>query len=413
MPPTQAKIHYHRLIYLYNQALPAVVVQALLALIITQVMISALNSVFSVTIWFIVTMIALAIRLWLSKKFIKLTKNRIALTKQNIRLYTNNHVAIIFTIGLTWSWAVFTLGQTSEGPYMYGYQMVAVAFTVGIIGVSTGILSSIPRVFYVFSIPLVLSMLLSLALAGEENFHYAVIGGITLGYLFFAASSRHFSKTFDENIIKNYTIENREFELINRLGMASEYRDNETGNHINRMSYSCYLLALEAGFSQADAELIRIASSLHDIGKLGISDEILLKPSILSPEEREEMQHHTEIGANILADSDSEMINLARVIAENHHEKVDGSGYPKGLKGYQIPVEAKIAAICDVFDALTSSRPYKKAWPNEKALAYIIEQSGSHFDTQLVQKFMKIYPQVIAYSKEYAKINNNPDHNYH
>ncbi len=403
MQPTHAKIHYHRLLYLCEQAFPSVVAQSILAAIISQTLIAANEPLSSVLFWLAFFIMTLSTRLLIAKQFMKLTKQNKPIDKQQIRFYTDTQTLLIFIVGLLWSWAVYSFISIEDEHYLYAYQMISVAFTVGIIGVSVSVLSSIPKVFYLFTAPLSATLLISIFLVGSEPFHYAVLGGILIGLLFFSASSYHFTKRFDENVIKNYTIENREMELINRLGIASEFRDTETGNHINRMSYSCYLLALEAGFSKKQAELIRVASSLHDIGKLGISDKILLKHGKLSPEEREIMQNHAEIGANILADSDSEMIQMAQRIAQNHHEKVDGTGYPKGLKGYEIPIEAKIAAICDVFDALTSNRPYKEAWPNEKALAYVIEQSGSHFDTQLVKKFIKIYPKVIAYSKAHSK----------
>lgn len=190
-------------------------------------------------------------------------------------------------------------------------------------------------------------------------------------------------------------------EVVRRLGRAGEYRDNETGAHVVRMSKSCRLLALEAGLGEAFAELILQASPMHDVGKIGIPDNILLKPGRLTPEEREIMETHVEIGVDIIGKFDSDMLNMAREIAATHHEKWDGSGYPKGLAGEDIPISGRIAAICDVFDALTSERPYKDAWPLEKTVALIKDNAGSHFDPELVKLFVEIIPQVTSLRLEH------------
>jgi len=190
-------------------------------------------------------------------------------------------------------------------------------------------------------------------------------------------------------------------EVVRRLGRAGEYRDNETGAHVVRMSKSCRLLALKAQLGQTFAELILQASPMHDVGKIGIPDNILLKPGRLTPEEREIMETHVEIGVDIIGKFDSEMLNMAREIAATHHEKWDGSGYPKGLCAEDIPISGRIAAICDVFDALTSERPYKDAWPLEKAMALIKDNAGSHFDPELVKLFVEIIPQVTSLRLEH------------
>lgn len=179
-------------------------------------------------------------------------------------------------------------------------------------------------------------------------------------------------------------------EIIQRLGRAAEFRDNETGMHIIRVSQSCRLLALAAGLDERTADRIMNASPMHDVGKIGIPDHILLKPGRLDKDEFEIMKTHAEIGGEILSGGDTRLMKLARVIAVTHHEKWDGSGYPKGLEGEDIPVAGRIAAVCDVFDALTSSRPYKKAWAIEDAVKLINEQSGAHFDPNLVNHFNKI-----------------------
>lgn len=192
-------------------------------------------------------------------------------------------------------------------------------------------------------------------------------------------------------------------EVIHRLGLAAEYRDNETGLHIIRMSKVSAALAKAAGLSDAECDLILNASPMHDIGKLGIPDSVLLKPGKLDNEEWEIMKTHTQIGAEILSGGGTDLLELARVIALTHHEKWDGSGYPNGLKGDEIPLAGRIVALADVFDALTSERPYKKAWTAEKAIEYIREMSGSQFDPHLAELFVEILPQVKEISARYRE----------
>ncbi|GAC13896.1 response regulator [Aliiglaciecola lipolytica] len=178
-------------------------------------------------------------------------------------------------------------------------------------------------------------------------------------------------------------------QVIQRLGRASEYKDNETGMHVVRMSHYSRLLALACGFSENAADDIFNAAPMHDIGKIGIPDNIMLKPARLTEEEFEEMKKHPQIGAEILGESDSDLIELAKVVSLTHHEKWDGSGYPKGLAGEEIPIHGRIVALADVFDALTSKRPYKEAWSIDKTMEYLQQQKGKHFDPQLVDLFQQ------------------------
>jgi len=182
-------------------------------------------------------------------------------------------------------------------------------------------------------------------------------------------------------------LEDTRMEVVHRLGRAAEYKDNETGMHVVRMSKIAHLLAIALGMSDADAKLLLHASPMHDIGKIGIPDGVLLKPGKLDADEWEVMKSHCQIGAEILGDHPSPLMQMARLVAMTHHEKWDGSGYPKGLKGEDIPLVGRITAVADVFDALTSERPYKKAWPIEKAATYIKEQVGLQFDPKVVEKF--------------------------
>jgi putative two-component system response regulator len=192
-------------------------------------------------------------------------------------------------------------------------------------------------------------------------------------------------------------------EVVWRLGRAAEYRDNETGLHIIRMSQIAAVLARAYGMDEEPADLLLVASPMHDIGKLGIPDNILLKPGKLDAEEWEIMKTHAQIGADILSGGGSSLMIMAHDIALTHHEKWDGSGYPKGLKGEDIPLVGRISAIADVFDALTSERPYKKAWSVEKALELIDSESGKHFEPKLVELLHKKLPKILSIKEKYAE----------
>lgn len=198
-------------------------------------------------------------------------------------------------------------------------------------------------------------------------------------------------------------LQNTRLEVIYRLGLAAEYRDNETGLHIIRMSKVSAELARAVGLPESECELILNSSPMHDIGKLGIPDSVLLKPGKLDAEEWEIMKTHALIGADILSGGDSDLLDQASLIAMTHHEKWDGSGYPNGLKGKDIPLVGRIVSLADVFDALTSERPYKEVWPIQKAIDYIKEMSGKQFDPELVEIFISIMPKVQEISNRYRE----------
>ncbi len=192
-------------------------------------------------------------------------------------------------------------------------------------------------------------------------------------------------------------------QIVQRLGLASEYKDNETGMHVIRMSHYSRLLGIANGMSEAEADDLLHAAPMHDVGKIGIPDSILQKPGPLDKDEWAVMQSHARIGAEIIGEHAHGMLKLARNIALTHHEKWDGSGYPNGLAGAAIPVEGRICAIADVFDALTSERPYKKAWPVADAVKLLEEQRGKHFDPALVDLFITLLPQVCEIKDKFAE----------
>jgi putative two-component system response regulator len=211
-----------------------------------------------------------------------------------------------------------------------------------------------------------------------------------------AERTRKLTEAVELLLLSEASLREAQEETIHRLSQAAEFRDNETARHLERMSRYCQLLALRTGVEPERAEDIRLASILHDLGKLGIPDAILLKPGRLTREEFELMKDHAAIGYRILAGSKAELLQLGAVIARSHHEKVDGSGYPAGLVGEAIPVEGRIAAVADVFDALTSKRVYKDAMPVEQAIQIMQEGRGSHFDAGLLDRFLAAMDDVQA-----------------
>jgi putative two-component system response regulator len=189
-------------------------------------------------------------------------------------------------------------------------------------------------------------------------------------------------------------------ETINRLAIAAEFRDDETQRHTERMSRYCELIALLAGFDERSAELLRTASVMHDVGKIGVPDRILLKPGALDEDEAGIMRTHCEIGHKILSGSGWELLDTAAVVALTHHEWVDGTGYPYALSADDIPIEGRIAAIADVFDALVSNRVYRKAFPLGEAVDMMKAGRGSHFDAHLFDLFIGAMDQVLTIKAE-------------
>jgi putative two-component system response regulator len=191
-------------------------------------------------------------------------------------------------------------------------------------------------------------------------------------------------------------------ETVFRLARLVEFRDAETGHHLKRMSFYCEILARKIGFSEQRCQLVRLASQLHDVGKVAIPDNILLKQGKLTPEEFEVIKGHTETGFQMLSGSGSEIVQMGAQIALTHHERWDGSGYPHGLAGDDIPAEGRIAAIADVFDALTSDRVYRAALPVKSAIKMMHDERGRHFDPELLDAFFLVLPEIEAIRQAYA-----------
>lgn len=214
-----------------------------------------------------------------------------------------------------------------------------------------------------------------------------------------------------EDAVRQRTAELKEtqLEVIRRLGRAAEFKDNDTGLHVIRMSHYAQLIGQAMGLPGEIVDLIFHAAPMHDIGKIGIPDSVLTKPGPLNDEEWVQMKLHPTIGAEIIGDHRSSLLTMARVIAMTHHEKWDGSGYPRGLSGKDINIAGRIVAVADVFDALANDRPYKKAWPMPEAVAQIKAGSGSHFDPDAVAAFLSVLPQVQDISRGYCEQESNRD----
>ena len=185
-------------------------------------------------------------------------------------------------------------------------------------------------------------------------------------------------------------------DLVNRLALAAEFRDGMRNGHNMRIGQGSGIVARKLGLPEARVQVLSQAAMLHDIGKIGIPDSVLSKAGPLTPEERSVMEKHTEYGANLLEGSDLEVLQVARAIALTHHERWDGSGYPAGLAGERIPLEGRIVAVCDVFDALTSERTYKRAWTIDEARTYLAEQAGRLFDPEVVAAFIESLDEIVA-----------------
>lgn len=220
-----------------------------------------------------------------------------------------------------------------------------------------------------------------------------------LEYLTLAAS---YSGKSLESVMLTNEIEETQKEIIMTMGEIGESRSKETGNHVKRVAEYSYIIALALGMSTEEAELLKLASPMHDIGKVAIPDAVLKKPGKLTDEEFDIMKSHTDIGYNLLKNSNRRILKTAAIVAYEHHEKWNGRGYPQGLKEEQIHIYGRITAIADVFDALGSDRVYKQAWDLDRILNLFKEESGQHFDPKVVKAFMKMLPDILKVRDQYS-----------
>ncbi|MDR3299831.1 MAG: DUF3369 domain-containing protein [Candidatus Accumulibacter sp.] len=204
-----------------------------------------------------------------------------------------------------------------------------------------------------------------------------------------------------DNISLAHELERTQKEVVERIGALAETRSEETGNHVRRVAQYCYLLARAAGMDEAEAQTLREAAPMHDIGKVGVPDSILNKPEKLTSEEFEVMKKHAEIGWKLLSGSSSRLLDVSAVVAHEHHERYDGGGYPRGLKGEEISLYGRITAIADVFDALGSPRCYKPSWDTERVFAYMQAQRGKQFDPELIDLFLERKEDVLSISESF------------
>lgn len=204
------------------------------------------------------------------------------------------------------------------------------------------------------------------------------------------------------SLVQSQEVLKSRLQIVQCLGAAAEFKDNETGLHVIRMSHYARTLALAVGYTTIAADDLLHAAPMHDVGKIGIPDAILQKPGKLTEDEWLVMRQHTQIGARIIGEHPTGLLQMASIIALNHHEKWDGSGYPNGLSGEAIPHAARIVAVADVFDALTSVRPYKRAWSVKEAMDLICQESGKHFDPDLVEVFLSCLPDILQIRDRWA-----------
>ena len=312
---------------------------------------------------------------------------------RNIGRKVQNYTVNVLLMGLLW--AILFAQIILHAPKELHYFAIAVAY--GFAGAAIATLGTLFRVYFSFVFPM-LSTLIAFFYFHSPSTDIVVALIMLLGLFYLLYTAYKYSSNFLLMHEKTDRLREAEMEALVCLGKAGEYRDADTGDHVLRVGYASYLLARSAGFTEHDAESLMYASPLHDLGKIGIPDSILLKPGKLTDSEQHVMKNHTRIGAEILKHSQSGVMKMAKIVALSHHEKWDGSGFPDGISGEAIPIEGRIVAICDVFDALVSHRPYKKIWSDAEAIDFLRQNAGKHFDPRLVELFIQNIPKIKAFS---------------
>jgi len=334
-----------------------------------------------------------SIRSYVTWRYFKISENNKYKKIQAFWFYF--YAVSVFLAGLAWGLS-FILLTYEHIPVEYPFFMTAVIIGLGGAAITT--LGTDLSIYLLFTIPMLSSYFIWFCFQSDKIHNVSAVL-LLLIIFFYRITVQRYSEFFHLSIKKRNKALRAQREMVERLSKASELKDNETGMHVKRMRYYSYLLSKVSGQEEKITSNILLASSMHDAGKIGIPDSILLKNGKLTEEEWEIMKSHTLIGQDLLKDSESELIQLSESIALTHHEKFDGSGYPKGLKGEEIPIEGRIVAIADVYDALVSKRPYKEPWSNEEAFAYIQEEAGRSFDPELVKHFLNLKGKIVAYQK--------------
>ena len=376
--------------HIVSQTSQGILGQSLIILLLTLLLMKSGFSEVTLYIWDICGAALLMHRYLNFRPFMQHKNSKdIQLIRRSIRKYTVN----VFLMGVLW--AILFAQIILHSPKELHYLAIAIAY--GIAGASIATLGTIYRVYFLFVFPMLATSVVLFYLRGTfTDIVTSFIMLLGLSYLLYTAYkySSHFHLMHE----KTARLREAEMEALVCLGKAGEYRDADTGDHVLRAGYASFLLAKSAGFSEQDAETLMYASPLHDLGKIGIPDSILLKPGKLTDTEHQAMKKHTRIGASILKHSQSGVMKMARIVALSHHEKWDGSGFPDGLSGEDIPIEGRIVAICDVFDALVSCRTYKERWTDTEAVDFLRQNAGTHFDPRLVELFIQNIPKINAFS---------------
>jgi putative two-component system response regulator len=305
------------------------------------------------------------------------------------RTTVTNYVTPLFLLGMLWA---VLFAKIIQQPSTEAHLM-AMVLGMGLASAAIVTIGAAFGIYFAFVVPMLFTLVVTFLLQ-DTPIHVTAALFLLMGSIFALYTAYKYSQHFELMLDATEQLKETEIEALVCLGKAGEYRDSDTGDHVLRVGYSAYLLARAAGYTEEDARNLMYASPLHDLGKIGIPDHILLKPGKLTDEENLVMKKHTGIGAEILKNSKTRVMKMARTVALSHHEKWDGSGYPLGLAGKNIPIEGRIVAICDVFDALISSRPYKLRWTDTEAIAHLRNNSGSHFDPTLIALFINEIPKI-------------------